>query len=452
MKFRTRSLQTAVMVTVAAIVLASCTSTPAAQSAPLSSVVVSASFTPTQQATPGDSSSIPATLPPSPAPGALASSAAVPSTSTSPSVIAPESRAVISSNISDAATGVSVLEPVVVTVANGILTTVVMTNSDDKKVAGGLSGDGTSWSSAEPLGYGRSYSISSAATDSTGLSTSSASSFTTVAPAGMIFPSFEPPPDRGQVGVGQPISIIFDSPPADKAAAEKALTVITVPAQVGGWFWVDDRTVHYRPQVYWQSGTQITVKANVYGIDLGGGMYGETDRTLNLTIGPSKIATIDDATKQMVVTIDGEIVKQFPVSMGRDDSITVDGQVISFVTPSGIYVAQEKYPVKEMKSSTYGLPTNYDLGYDSKIPLAVRLSNSGIFAHSAPWSVADQGIRNVSHGCINMPPDAAQWFYDTFSYGDIVQVTGTSTQLAPDDGYGDWNLSWDQWLQGSALT
>ena len=70
---------------------------------------------------------------------------------------------------------------------------------------------------------------------------------------------------------------------------------------------------------------------------------------------------------------------------------------------------------------------------------------------AAPWSVADQGIRNVSHGCINMPPDDAQWFYDTFSYGDIVQVTGTSTQLAPDDGYGDWNLSWDQWQQGSAL-
>ncbi len=74
----------------------------------------------------------------------------------------------------------------------------------------------------------------------------------------------------------------------------------------------------------------------------------------------------------------------------------------------------------------------------------MRLSNSGIFAHSAPWSVADQGVRNVSHGCINMPPDQAQWFYDNFRYGDIVQVTGTSTPLAPDDGYGDWNIPWDQ--------
>ena len=114
-------------------------------------------------------------------------------------------------------------------------------------------------------------------------------------------------------------------------------------------------------------------------------------------------------------------------------------------------LAQEKYEVKQMSSASYGLPTDYSLGYDSAIPLAVRLSNSGISDHSAPWSVADQGVRNVSHGCINMPPDDAQWFYDTFSYGDIVTVTGTSTQLAPDDGYGDWNIPWEQWLQGSAL-
>ncbi len=41
---------------------------------------------------------------------------------------------------------------------------------------------------------------------------------------------------------------------------------------------------------------------------------------------------------------------------------------------------------------------------------------------------------------------------DTFSYGDVVTVTGTSTQLAPDDGYGDWTIPWDQRLKGSALT
>jgi len=370
----------------------------------------------------------------------------------SASSAAPVSRAVITTTPQDAATGASVIDPVVVRAANGTLDAVTVTNPDGKEVTGALSADRTTWTSGEPLGYGRSYRIEAAARDTTGLATSSSSSFTTVAPAATIFPSFEPPPDRGQVGVGQPLSVIFDKAPPDKAAAERALTVTSVPAQPGGWYWTDERTVHYRPQVYWQAGTKITVDAKVYGVDLGGGLYGETDRTLNLTIGPSKIASVDDATHQMTVTIEGQVVRTIPVSMGRDESITVDGKEISFVTPSGIYVAQEKYEVKQMNSSTYGLPTSYDLGYDSAIPLAVRLSNSGIFAHSAPWSVADQGVRNVSHGCINMPPDAAQWFYDTFSYGDIVTVTGTSTQLAPDDGYGDWNIPWDQWLKGSALT
>ena len=278
------------------------------------------------------------------------------------------------------------------------------------------------------------------------------SSFTTVTPGGVIFPSFEPPPDRGTVGVGHPISVIFDKPPPDKAAAERALTVTTVPAQVGGWYWVDERTVHYRPQVYWQAGTQVTVDAKVYGVDPGRrvlrGNRPHPEPDHRAVEGRHRRRRHQD----MTVTIDGQVARQFPVSMGRDESITVDGEVISFVTPSGIYVAQEKYDVKQMNSAHLRPAHQLRPGYDQAIPLAVRLSNSGIFAHSAPWSVADQGIRNVSHGCINMPPDDAQWFYDTFSYGDIVQVTGTSTQLAPDDGYGDWNIPWDQWVQGSALT
>ena len=124
---------------------------------------------------------------------------------------------------------------------------------------------------------------------------------------------------------------------------------------------------------------------------------------------------------------------------------------ISLVTPSGVYVAREKYAVKRMSSAAYGLPTSFDLGYDKDIPLAVRISAGGIFVHSAPWSVADQGVRNVSHGCININPDAAKWFYGTFGFGDVVTVTGTNTQLAPTDGFGDWNIPWSTWQDGSAL-
>ncbi len=358
----------------------------------------------------------------------------------------------ITTSPADGATGRSPIAPVTAAARNGTFTDVTLRNPEGKVVAGALSADKKLWTSAEPLGYGRRYTLTSTAAGPGGQTVRATSAFTTLIPSQTIYPSFFPNPDLKKVGVGQPMVVIFDKAPADKAAAEKALSVKTVPAVAGSWFWRDDRTVHYRAKDYWKAGTRITVTAKIYGVNLGGGAYGETDRSMTVTIGPSKIAKVDDATKQMQVFFDGKKVKTYPVSLGQNKQLTVNGLDISLVTPSGTYVAQEKYLVKQMTSASYGLPKDSPLGYDSKIPLAVRFSNEGIFVHSAPWSVDDQGVRNVSHGCINMPPAGGQWFYDNFSYGDILTVTGTSTRLAPDDGYGDWNLSWEKWLAGSALS
>lgn len=351
----------------------------------------------------------------------------------------------------DAAKDVSPVDPVKVSVSGGELDSVTVTNPAGKEVTGSLSEDGKSWQTAEPLGYDKEYTVKAAASGKGGKSTSEAS-FTTLRPDGTVYPSFFPPPGKpATVGVGQPIAVIFDKPPADRETAERALKVTATPATEGGWYWWDDRTLHWRPKSYWKAGTKVTVDAKIYGVDLGDGMYGETDRSLNLTIGPAKIATIDDKTHKMIVTVNGKTVKTFPVSMGRPGAVTVKGKKISFKTPSGTYVAQEKYKVKRMNSGSYGLPSNASLGYDEKIPLAVRISNSGIFVHSAPWSVADQGRRNVSHGCVNLSPAAGRWFYDNFSYGDVVTIKNTGTRLEPTDGFGDWNIPWAEWLEGSAL-
>jgi lipoprotein-anchoring transpeptidase ErfK/SrfK len=351
----------------------------------------------------------------------------------------------------NAAAGVSPIEPVDVRAKHAKLDSVSVTNQDGKAVAGALSSDKARWTSTEPLGYGREYTVTATARGADKKTVKKTATFTTVRPAQTAYPSFFPPPKITTVGVGQPIAVIFDKPPADRAAAERALKVTANPPTEGGWYWWDDRTVHWRPKEYWRAGTKVTVEAKIYGVNLGGGMYGETDRTLNLTIGPAKIATIDDRTHQMTVTVDGQTVQTFPVSMGRPGSVNVNGKNISFVTPSGTYVAQEKYEVKQMTSASYGLPNDSSLGYDSQIPLAVRISNSGIFVHAAPWSVRDQGVRNVSHGCVNLSPEAGRWFYDNFSYGDIVTISNTGAQLAPTDGFGDWNIPWEEWVKGSAL-
>jgi len=117
----------------------------------------------------------PTTAPPN-SPGELAGSSAASAS------LAPVSRAVITSTPGDAATGVSVLDPVVVKAANGTLDTVAVTNPEGRQVVGALSGDGTSWTSAEPLGYGRAYIITASARDTAGLAISSSSSFTTLTP------------------------------------------------------------------------------------------------------------------------------------------------------------------------------------------------------------------------------------------------------------------------------
>ena len=447
------------------LILAGCSDTTGA--GPTSSAHVSMTTIPAEQASPApagpagsaeapavQASSAP-TGPPSPGPSMPSVSASVsasrpaatPSNRVAPPVVpAPEVRTVPAGD----ATGVSPTAPVVVSVASGKLGAVALTNPEGKGVRGRFSADRSKWTSAEPLGYDRRYSISATGASATGATRTSVSSFTTLSPGGTTSLSFFPGPSLKTIGVGQPLVVEFNQAPADRAAAEKALVVTAVPAVAGSWSWIDDTTAHYRPEKFWAAGTKISVAANIYGVDLGDGLYGEGDRTLNVTVGRSKVAKIDDATKQMRVFIDGKLVRTVPVSLGREQEVTVGDKNISLVTPSGIYVVQEKYAVKRMKSASYGLPADNDLGYDKNIPLAVRLSNEGIFVHSAPWSVDDQGVRNVSHGCININPAAAQWFYDNFSFGDVVEVTGTSTTLAPTDGFGDWNVPWSEWLQGSA--
>jgi len=53
---------------------------------------------------------------------------------------------------------------------------------------------------------------------------------------------------------------------------------------------------------------------------------------------------------------------------------------------------------------------------------AVRVTWGGVYVHSAPWSVASQGNSNVSHGCINLSPENADWYYNTVNIGDPIIV------------------------------
>ena len=93
------------------------------------------------------------------------------------------------------------------------------------------------------------------------------------------------------------------------------------------------------------------------------------------------------------------------------------------------------------------LMSNPAYGY-SNVPekWAVRISDNGEFIHQNQYTVADQGVVNVSHGCINLSAESAQAYFESAIYGDPVQVTGTSVPLSAADGdIYDWALSWEEW-------
>lgn len=353
------------------------------------------------------------------------------------------------------ARNVSPISPVTVRVAAGRLESVGLVSSAGKAIRGSIAKDQLTWRSVEPLDYQGSYTLTAVARNADGALARRVSTFTTVTPSNLTLPSFGALEGGGTFGVGMPVTVHFDEPVPNRAVAERSLVVTTTPKAVGAWHWIDDQNVHWRPKTlpghYWRPGTTVTVSANVYGVNLGNGLYGQANRRVSYTIGRSQIAIINDSAHMMTVYINGQVVRHIPVSEGHGGSITVHGRTIEFWTQSGPHVVLEKYLVKEMSSESYGLPKDSPLGYDEKIPLAVRISASGEFVHAAWWSVADQGVRNVSHGCVNISPANAEWFYHIFRYGDIVDVRGTARRLPVTDGLGDWTLSWAQWVKGSAL-
>lgn len=345
----------------------------------------------------------------------------------------------VTATVSDGAVGVPVDQPVSVGVAGGVLGSVSMVDDAGEAVPGQLGPDGVTWSATEPLDYNQRYTLNISALGLGGTTTKTLA-FQSHSPANLTMPYLSPI-DGEVVGVGQTIAVRFDENIPDRIAAQKAITVTTSPAVEGGFYWVSNREVRWRPKEFWSPGTTVDVKVDTYGTDLGDGLYGQQNRAAQFTIGDRLIAVADDNTKQLTIRRNGEIVKTMPISMGKD----------STPTPNGVYIIGDRYRQLIMDSSTYGVPSNSPNGYRLEVDWATQMSYSGVYVHSAPWSVGSQGSANVSHGCLNVSPANAQWFFDNTKRGDIVEVQGTvGSVLAGTEGLGDWNIPWTLWKAGNA--
>jgi lipoprotein-anchoring transpeptidase ErfK/SrfK len=345
----------------------------------------------------------------------------------------------VSASVTDGAVGVAVDSPVTVTADDGVLAAVEMVNENGRSLDGQLSPDGVRWSTTEPLGYNRRYTLTAKARGLGGVATRQIT-FQTHSPQNLTMP-YAMPHDGEVVGVGEPVAIQFDETIANREAAEKAIVVTTDPPVEGAFYWLNKREVRWRPEHFWKPGTVVNVAVNTYGVDLGDGVFGEDNLRTHFTIGDEVIATADDTTKVVTVRVNGEVVKTMPTSMGKD----------STPTASGIYILGERFAHMIMDSSTYGVPVNSPNGYRTEVNFATQMSYSGVFVHSAPWSVGAQGHTNTSHGCLNVSPSNAQWFFDHTKRGDIVEVLNTvGPPLSGTEGLGDWNIPWDQWHAGNA--
>ena len=347
--------------------------------------------------------------------------------------------ATVSYNPPADATGVDPTAPVGVTVTDGTIERVTLTDPDGKVVDGALNADHTAWTSTARLEYGTAYTWGGTATGEAG-SVPVQGSFTTLKPSKVVRGTINIGDGR-TVGIAAPIRIQFNSHVDDRAAVERALSVTTSVPVEGSWGWLPDEgggsRVDWRPREYWPSGTKVTVKAALFGVAYGGGKYGAADITSNFSIGRAQIVKADATSHRMVVIRDGRQVADYPASYGLDSDPNRN-------TRSGIHVVTEKFTDKRMVSQQYD--------YDLVEKWAVRISNNGEFVHANPASAEAQGSSNVSHGCVNLSLEDAKAYYDTALYGDPVEVTGTQVQLSPKDGdIWDWTLSWDRWKTLSAL-
>lgn len=303
-----------------------------------------------------------------------------------------------------------------------------------------LSDDGRTWRSPVVMMPGHTLSVTAVATADGRPSTTIKRTFAVAAPK-VTLKTDVLPSGNVKVGVAYPIKVRFTTPVKNKAAVERALKVET-SKKIGAasWSWISSQEIHYRPKKFWPANTQVVVHLNLAGVQAGKNVWGLKNRNVRFTVGRSQVFKVNAKTDQGVVLRNGKVIRHVPVSLGRP----------GFSSRSGIKVIMTSEYKHKMDSRSVNI-TGPD-AYNLTVYYALRLTNSGEFLHAAPWN-GNIGYANTSHGCTNLHGSDARWFYTTALIGDPVITTGTPRQMeSRGNGLGsDWNMSWSNWVKGSAL-
>ena len=231
-------------------------------------------------------------------------------------------------------------------------------------------------------------------------------------------------PKRGQVvGVAHNVVVTFTAPVANRRAAERAIAITSTPAMTGTFEWQENDVVQWVPDRFWPAHSTIALSVGSF--------------STNFATGPAVVGVADISAHTFTVTIDGVDAGPpsalpsphhrphwgepgvFPASMGRPE----------YPTPVDTYAVLSKERSVVMDSSSVGIPVDAPDGYHLTVDYAVRITSRGLFVHSAPWAVNSLGFENVSHGCISLSPEDAEWYFNTVNVGDPVIVRENSLEV-----------------------
>jgi lipoprotein-anchoring transpeptidase ErfK/SrfK len=246
------------------------------------------------------------------------------------------------------------------------------------------------------------------------------------------------------VGVAQPVSIVFTHSVAQSArkAVEQALKVTTSVPLTGAWHWFSSRRVDWRPENYWPSGTKVSVDADLNNITDGNGRWGTHDYHHSFTIGADIESQVNVPGHSMKVYRNGSLIKTMPIDAGSPDFPSWDGTMAVIDKQAQVRMTSCSVGISCDKKSP-----NY---YDITLPWDVHLTDSGTYVH---YSTGDPnpGHSYGSHGCVHLSLSDSKWFYNLSQPGDPVTITGSPRgNVAGDNGYAAFTLSWSAWLSGSA--
>lgn len=326
-----------------------------------------------------------------------------------------------------------------VSVTGGRLVRVSAVNGKGRAVPGTLAAGASNWRADWALPPDQAYHVAVTAVNPRGRATMITGSFRTLTPEHTF--SAMTALGTGQVfGVGMPIMVTFSHPITRKAEVERSLEIWSSKPVTGAWYWMSDTQVWFRPRAYWPAHTRVRFEAHLKGVQGARGVYGDANLIQRLRIGNSLVARASAATHHMKVWWKGHLKGNWPISTGQPGDDTPDGHYLSFSMGN---------PVR-MDSATYGVMPGDPGYYNVLVYDSVKFTNSGDYVHSAPWSVGEQGFSNVSHGCVNVAPAQAAWYYGHSLIGDPITIVGSPVKGTWGDGWTIWFLRWRKLVAGSA--